>query len=95
MSNDAHISLKVTLDGSEVKTGVDEVKSQLGALDKLAEARATLNIQQHSQIAAQIDKVKAAYDTLAESGTLTGLELVEASVAMHERVAELEDGTGN
>lgn len=58
-----------------------------------AEAQAALKLVPHGEIAAEIDKVRAAYDTLKASGRLTQTELAQAGVRLQEQLIELEHQT--
>lgn len=60
---------------------------------KIAQARSTLNLTPHADIAAGITKAKEAYATLASSGKLSLAELAQAKVALRGRIDELRQGT--
>lgn len=59
----------------------------------LAGARQQLNLIPQQQIAAEVEKLRAAYDTLRTSGKLSAQELAQAQLKLRERTAELERGT--
>lgn len=59
----------------------------------LASARQQLNLIPQQQIAAEVEKLRGAYDTLRTSGKLTAQELAQAQAQLQARTAELERGT--
>lgn len=60
---------------------------------RIAGARAALNLRPHDDIRAEISGLTQQYQVLRNSGTLTTAELAQAKVRLRERVAELEVGT--
>ncbi|PWV65998.1 phage tail tape measure protein [Plasticicumulans acidivorans] len=59
----------------------------------LASARQQLNLIPQQQIAAEVEKLRAAYDTLRTSGKLSTEELAQAQLKLREGIADLERGT--
>lgn len=64
------------------------------ALARVAKARQTLNLIPHAEITAEIQKVKAAYASLKQSGTLTQAELAQAALKTQQELARLESSAG-
>lgn len=73
---------------------VKEASRPLADLEKLAkDARETLKIRPHIEIAGDIASVRKAYDDLKSSGTASMVELAQAKLKMKERVIELKSET--
>ncbi|WP_374981155.1 phage tail tape measure protein [Pseudomonas solani] len=64
-----------------------------GQQQRIAGARAALNLRPHDDIRKEISGLTQQYQVLRNSGTLTTAELAQAKVRLRERVAELEVGT--
>lgn len=74
----------------EAKAAAD---AQKGA-QALTGARDDLGLSKQQALSAQIDKTRAAYELLRNSGKLTGVELANAYGLMQNRVVELQAQTG-
>ncbi|WP_165669323.1 phage tail tape measure protein [Metapseudomonas otitidis] len=61
--------------------------------ERIAGARAALNVRPHADIRQEINGLTQQYQLLRNSGTLTTGELLQAKVRLRERVAELKTGT--
>lgn len=61
--------------------------------ERIAGARAALNVRPHADIRQEISGLTQQYQLLRNSGTLTTGELLQAKVRLRERVAELQTGT--
>lgn len=56
-------------------------------------ARDFLGVPAHAQVRDEIDKTRAAYDTLKKSGQLTGSELAQAALKTDEKIRQLNAST--
>lgn len=56
-------------------------------------ARDFLGVPAHAEVREQIDKTRAAYEALKNSGQLTGAELAQAALRTNERIRELQAST--
>jgi TP901 family phage tail tape measure protein len=65
------------------------------SVEQLAEANATLGRRGFGDIAAEIAKVRAAYETLRNSGTVSTRELAQAQSRLIERTRELRSEYGS
>ena len=62
-------------------------------IQTIGAARQTIGLAPSVNVAQEVLKVKAAYETLRTSGTMTSQELSRAHLAMTERIIALQNGT--
>ncbi len=102
-STDVDLVLSATL--GQFVAGLNEATSKLtGALEtmrvsaqketsEIDQAFETLGLKRFSDIEAEVDEVKAAFERLKASGELTGAALVQAQVRMESQVREIRAQT--
>lgn len=77
-----------------IAAGLEQTAQAAGKAGATVDAAfETLSFKRHGDIKGEIEKVRAAYETLASSGTLTSAELAQASLRTHQQVAELKAQT--
>lgn len=65
-------------------------RTELAKARTVDTARSTLGVRSEADITAEINRARAAYDTLKASGTATSTELARAKIALTDRVRELK-----
>lgn len=78
--------------GQEQRRLQDEMRAAQARMrsdQRMSSARETLGVTSHGEIQAEITRVQRAYQTLAQSGRLSGRELAQAMRAAQDRVREL------
>lgn len=78
---------------AHARQALDSATSSMQALKARAEAFGTLKVRPFADIEAEIAKVRAAFDTLKNSGTLSAHALAQAHVRMNEEVRGLQGET--
>lgn len=78
---------------SALRSELEATKKKYQDLANVAQARTTLGLTSHNDIAKEIDRAKAAYATLRTSGLATTNELAQAKVRLREKIDELREGT--
>jgi TP901 family phage tail tape measure protein len=78
---------------ANLRAQLEATRKKYQDLANVAQARSTLGVTSHSDIAQEIDRAKAAYATLRTSGLATTNELAQAKVRLRERIDELREGT--
>jgi len=78
---------------AQLRSQLEATRKKYQSLADVAQARTTLGVTSHNDIAAEIDRAKAAYATLRASGLATTNELAQAKVRLRERIDELREGT--
>lgn len=83
--------------GAQAAQGLETIATSLRAeqqaAQSLAQAHQALGTRPFGDIAADIAKVRAAYDTLKQSGTMSVQALAQANARMSEQVRELQAQT--
>lgn len=82
---------KVSLDQFDAKTQALLTTFRQGR--DVAAARDFLGVPAHADVQAQIEKTRQAYETLKNSGVLTGAELAQAALKTKEKIVQLEAST--
>jgi len=84
------LSAAATAESRKVNAALGEMQRQR---QRLGNARQLLGVRDHSRIAREIDQVRAAYNRLARSGSLSQQALAQAQLRMKERIRELRTET--
>ena len=78
---------------AKLEAKVAATKEEYKKLSAVAKARDSLGLNAHKNIQAAIDRTRAAYETLKNSGKLTSKELAQANLAMSRQLDELKAKT--
>lgn len=82
----------LTAAGVDVKN-LEQEYERLSQVQRQANARETLGVKPFADIEAEIHKVKAAFETLKASGTLSQSEIAQAALKTQQRIDELKHST--
>ena len=77
----------------QARVKIQEIRRELSAGTPTGQARSLLGLPKHSEIAAEINRIKAAYKTIAADPLASGHEKAQAHMAMLRATEELQART--